>query len=128
MVLIGLMAANLLNLPLGYLGALIIIQLSAYNESIGLPRMEGSSGVVAGFAGKAGSGIGAVLCGLLLGKAGFLSSAASSATQPESAMLMIRLLYSLLPGICAILIVVLSIKLKPLETLVPMIEEPAGRQ
>jgi probable glucitol transport protein GutA len=118
LVLIGVVAANLLNLPLGYLGALIIMQLSAYNESIGLPRMEGSSGVVAGFAGKAGSGIGAALCGFLLGKAGFLSSVASKVTQPESAMLMIRLLYSLLPGICALLIAILSFKLNQLEKLV----------
>jgi Na+/melibiose symporter-like transporter len=95
-----------------------MMRVFAYNESIGLPRMEGSSGVVAGFAGKAGSEIGAALCGFLLGKGEFLSSAASSVTQSEHAVLMIRLLYSLFPGICALLIVILSFKLNQIEKLV----------
>lgn len=121
-VIVGVLLTTLLNLPLGYLGALVIMQLATYNEYMGLPRMEGSSGVVSGFTSKVGGGIGAGMCGILLGASGFISSTTGSAAQPDSAMLMIRSLYSILPGICTVLIVILSIMLSKLGKEIPKME------
>lgn len=121
-VIVGVLLTTLLNLPLGYLGALVIMQLATYNEYMGLPRMEGSSGVVSGFTSKVGGGIGAGLCGILLGASGFISSTTGSVAQPGSAILMIRSLYSILPGICTVLIVVLSLMLSKLGKEIPKME------
>lgn len=122
-VLAGIILTTLLNLPLGYLGALVIMQLATYNEYMGLPRMEGSSGVVSGFTSKVGGGIGAGLCGILLGAAGYVTSTSGSvAVQPDSALLMIRCLYSVFPGLCALLITILSIMLGKLGRKIPEME------
>ncbi|MCI6467017.1 MAG: MFS transporter [Faecalicatena sp.] len=115
-VLAGVLLTTLLNLPLGYLGTLVVMQLASYNEELGLPRMESSSSVVAGFVSKIGAGVGAGLCGILLGASGFLSSTSGNGViQPESAVMMIRCLYSILPGICAVLIIFLSVVLRKME-------------
>lgn len=116
-VIFGALGVTLLNFPLGYLGTLIVMQLASYNEYIGLPRMEGSSSAAAALAGKIGQGIGAGLCGILLGLAGFISSSSGRvAEQPDTAIMMIRCLYCVFPGICVSIIAVLSLALGKLET------------
>lgn len=121
-VLLGVLLSTLLNLPLGYLGALVIMQLATYNEYIGLPRMEGSSGIISNFTRKIGAGVGSGFAGILLGASGFISSTSKTVTQPESAMMMIRCLYSIFPAICAALIIVLSIMLAKLGKDIPKME------
>lgn len=122
-VMVGILLSTLLNMPLGYLGALVIMQLATYNEYIDLPRMEGSAGVVSGFASKVGGGIGAGICGILLSASGYIASTAEAVvTQPDSAMMMIRCLYSLIPAAGMALIVVLSIMLGKLGKKMPEME------
>ena len=127
-VMAGLLLATLLNLPLGYLGALVVMQLATYNEYMGLPRMEGSSGVVSGFASKVGGGLGAGLCGILLGASGFISSTTGTVAQPETALFMIRALYSIIPAVGSVLIVILSVMLGKLGKQIPMMEEEVARR
>ena len=122
-VLIGIILSTLLNLPLGYLGALVVMQLATFNEYNNLPRMEGSAGVVSGFASKVGGGLGTFLCGILLTASGFVSTTSSSTVaQPESAILMIRMLYSIIPLIGCVIILILSIMLSKLSKQMPMME------
>ena len=112
----GGVCVTLLNLPLGYLGTLIVKQLSTYNEYIKLPRMESSCSAITAFTGKIGQGIGAGLSGILLGISGFVSSTSDVMTvQSAGAILMIRCLYCVFPCICVMFIIILSILLGKLE-------------
>ena len=112
----GGVCVTLLNLPLGYLGTLIVTQLSTYNEYIKLPRMESSCSAITAFTGKIGQGIGAGLSGILLGISGFVSSTSDVMTvQSAGAILMIRCLYCVFPCICVMFIIILSILLGKLE-------------
>ena len=78
------------------------------NEMLGMQRMEGSAGILSGFATKFGGALGAYLTGALLAAGGYVSSASATA-QPASAVLMIRIVYALVPcflvaviGICCL--------------------------
>ena len=92
---IGAILTGVGSVPVTMLAALMIIECADYNEHIGLSRMEGSLGAVNGFAGKVGAGIGAGILGILIGLAGYDGNLA---VQPDSAITMIRLLYSLIPA------------------------------
>lgn len=122
-VLTGLLLVALLNMPLGYLGALVIMQLATYNEYQNLPRMEGSCGIVSNFASKVGGGIGAGISMIMLGASGFVSSTTGNIVQPAGALLMIRCLYSLIPAVCAVCIILLSVQLGRLCRSVPQMEQ-----
>lgn len=113
-VMIGITLGTLLNLPVSYLGPLVIMQLATYNENHGLPRMEGSSNIVSGFALKVGGGIGGGLVGIMLAVAGFVTSTDGTAVQPDSAMVMIQMLYSIVPAILCFLTFLLSRSLRHL--------------
>jgi len=118
----GIILTVLLNLPLGYLGALVVMQLATYNEYMGLHRMEASSSAISNLASKVGGGLGTGLGGILLTAAGFISSTNGTAAQPASALNMIRMLYSILPALCTALIVFLSVLLGRLNKRMPEIE------
>ena len=59
-----------------------------------MQRMEGTLGCVTGLATKIGSALGAGLLGILLSCAGYIGDMAQI---PESAIWMIRLLFSIIP-------------------------------
>ena len=83
------------TVPISMLSGLIIIDCAEFNEYKGLHRLEGSLSAVNGFATKIGAGLGAGMLGILLGAAGYDGMAAA---QTDSALLMIRLLFSLIPA------------------------------
>ena len=87
--------------PISMLAQLLIIECADYNEYIGIRRLEGSLGAVNGFATKVGAGLGAGLLGILIGMAGYDGNLA---VQPDSAITMIRLLYSLIPAALYLLV------------------------
>ncbi len=80
--------------PTSMMAGLLTIECADYNEYIGLHRLEGSLSAVTGFAKKVGAGLGSGLLGILIGFAGYDGNLA---VQPDSALTMIRLLYSLIP-------------------------------
>lgn len=84
------------SMPTSSMTAILTIECADFNEWKGMKRMEGTIGSVRGFASKLGSGLGAGTTGILLGLAGYVS-AETAATQPDSALLMIRSLYGLIP-------------------------------
>lgn len=94
MLVIGTIFMGVGQFPVAYLQQNIGMQLADYNEYIGLPRMDSSVGVMSGAFGKIGNGLGSALLGGLLAAAGYVGSAS---VQSGSALLMIRLTYSLIP-------------------------------
>jgi len=69
-VLLGGVLGGLAGLPLAYYGVLFIMNCCTYNEMIGLPRMDGSAGILANFMGKCGGAMGSFITGIA-GKKGF---------------------------------------------------------
>lgn len=121
-VLIGNAIATLATLPLSYYGVLFIMKCCTYNEMKGLARMDASAGILSNFATKFGAAIGSALAGLFLGLAGYVAGD-SIATQPESALIMIRVLYSIVPAIFLLIILFASKAFSPLEKIIPEWEE-----
>lgn len=79
-------------LPINYMTGLFIIECADYNEWTNRPRMEGTLSSVVSLAGKIGSALGSFILGVLLAAAHFDGMAAA---QPDSALLMIRILFGL---------------------------------
>ena len=122
MVYVGIVVTNLISLPCSYLQTPGIMDIASYNEYKGMHRMEGTSGVVMNFLSKALNGVGTGLTGILLGFAGYVSSTGGEVvTQPDSAIMMIRLLYSLIPGLCVAGIILCSLHFMKLEKQMPQI-------
>lgn len=107
------------TVPISMLIGLLIIDCADYNEYIGRQRLEGSLSAVKGFASKLGAGIGAGLLGIMIGIAGYDGTLT---VQPDSAINMIRLLYSLIPA-GLYLVVFLCFRLYKLDKLMPEIRK-----
>ena len=123
MVYVGIIITNLISLPCSYLQAPGVLQIANYNEYKGMHRMEGTSAVVMNFLMKALNGIGTGLTGILLGAAGFISTTSNEVVaQPESALFMIRCLYSLIPAVCLVGIILCALHFNKLEKQMPTIE------
>ncbi len=85
---------GVVQLPASYMFGLLIIDCADFNEWEGRARMEGTLASITGFANKIGTAFSTFFAGLLLGAAGFVSGAD---TQSDSAILMIRVCYALVP-------------------------------
>ncbi|WP_434669194.1 MFS transporter [Lacticaseibacillus rhamnosus] len=116
---------SLLVLPLSYMGNVIIMSLATYNESLGLPRMEGSTNVAVGLVNSIFNGLGTGLMGVLLSVAGYVGA---KAIQPASSLLMIRSIYALIPLAATLLIIVFAGIFSKLERKIPAIEAKLKQQ
>ena len=85
---------GVVSLPVSYLSSILIVECADYNEWKGIRRMEGTLSSVTNFTMKVGQSFGVLICGFMLSAAGFDSTLSA---QPDSALMMIRLLYSLIP-------------------------------
>lgn len=121
-VLIGGAIGAFATLPLAYYGVLFIMKCCTYNEMNGMPRMDGSAGILSNFATKFGSAIGSAVTGILLGFAGYVSGENVSA-QPASAIMMIRVLYAVVPAVFLLIILFASKAFATLERKIPEWEE-----
>jgi Na+/melibiose symporter-like transporter len=110
---IGYLLATLAGLPIAYYGILFVMNICNYNERIGLRRMEASSSALANFCSKLGAALGAYVTGLVLFIGGYISS--SDAVQPESALMAIRIDYSIVPIIFMVIIAVCALAFGKLE-------------
>lgn len=106
--------------PTSAVTPLLLIECAEYNEWKGMPRLEGTMTSVRGFASKVGAGVGAGCLGLLMGLSGYVSE--SGAAQPDSAILMIRLCYSIIPAVL-ILIVIFFLRFYNLNKNIAQIRE-----
>ncbi len=120
----GIVLSTIVSLPISYLQVPCIMDLSTYNEYRGIHRMEGTTTVVINFVTKILSGLGTGLAGILLGASGFVSTTGSeNVVQPDGAIFMIRSLYSLIPLLCMILIILCAVYFSRLEKKMPEIEK-----
>ena len=103
---IGTFFTGMGQVPIAMLTGLLVIDCADYNEWLGMPRMEATLSVIPGLASKLGSAFGAFILGIFLQIGGFVTSDSIDVVQPASAVLMLRLLISLVPfilwGIAAI--------------------------
>ena len=124
MLIIGAIITAFAMLPVSYLGNMVQMDLCTYNQYLGLPRMDASIGALFnGFGTQLGQGFGGWLLGFALTAAGFVASEADAVVaQPESAITMIRLLYSLIPMVLMVLLAVTAFILSRLSKKMPEIE------
>lgn len=124
--LVGVMLGTLLGafatLPLSYYGVLFIMKCCTYNEMQDMPRMDGSSNILASFTSKFGSALGSAVTGVMLSAAGYVAGD-NVASQPDSALMMIRVLFAIVPAISLVLIGICSKKFVKLEKQIPEWEE-----
>lgn len=90
------------------------MNICTYNEMNGMPRMDGSSSILANFASKTGGALGGWITSMLLMAAGYIS-AEGVTTQPDSALWMIRFDFAIVPVILLIIIGVCSLAFSRLE-------------
>lgn len=111
--------------PLSYLGNLIIMDLCTYNEYNGMARMDSSTTVLSNnLAGQIGQGVGGAMTGFVLSACGYIAAEGDAiVTQPDSAVLAIRMLYSIVPLVLMIGIGVCSHFLSKLNKEMPEIEK-----
>lgn len=122
LLIIGNILIALATLPIAYLGVVIIMELATYNEWLGLSRMEGSTNIVSNFATKAFNGIGVGVQGIVLSIFGYVSSEGAT-VQSQTTLMAIRSLYSWVPFLCYIGIIVCAGILGRLEKRLPAIEK-----
>jgi len=124
MLMIGGIITAFAMLPVSYLGNMVQMDLCAYNQYLGLPRMDASIGALFnGFGTQLGQGFGGWLLGFALTAAGYVASEGDAVVaQPESAITMIRMLYSLIPLVLMALLAVSAFLLSKLSKKMPEIE------
>jgi probable glucitol transport protein GutA len=109
--------------PVSMLTGLLIIDCADFNEWKGEHRMEATLGVVPNLTANFGGAIGAFLLGFFLNIGGFISTTEGvEVQQPDSAILMIRLLMSAVPFVLMILAAI-SVRSYKLDKLLPQIRK-----
>jgi probable glucitol transport protein GutA len=124
MLIIGAVITAFAMLPVSYLGNMVQMDLCTYNQYLGLPRMDASIGAIFnGFGTQLGQGFGGWLMGFALTCAGYVASEGSAvAAQPDSAVTMIRMMYSLVPMALMVLLAVAAFLISKLSKRMPEIE------
>ena len=123
---IGMLLSTFATLPLAYYGVLFIMKCCTYNEMNGLPRMDGSAGILSNFTSKVGSAVGSAVTGIMLGLAGYVSGDSVTA-QSGSAIMMIRILFAIVPAVSLVIIGLCARKFAGLEKKIPVWEEERKR-
>ena len=113
-----------LTLPISYLTAMLLMDLFNYNEYKGLARLEGTTNQLAhGVSGQIGQGVGGFLLGVFLDMGGYITAEDGAAVvQPDSAINMIRAMYSIIPIILIVVLIVCVFFLGKLDKEMPQIE------
>ena len=112
-------------LPVSYLRSVLIMDIAKYNQWKGLPPMESTASALANFFGKVFTALGSFVLGILLELGGYNGSVA---VQSDSAMLMIRILYSVIPMIAMVIMLICSIVYRSLDRQLPQIEAEIAKK
>lgn len=108
----GFLLSGIAAMPLSYMRSPIVMQISDYNESKGLPRMEGTISSIVNFLCKIGSAVGSFLLGVFLSAGGYDGSLAA---QSDKTLFMIRALYSLVPIVFMVVVILAAVAFRPLD-------------
>ncbi|MCD7956614.1 MAG: MFS transporter [Lachnospiraceae bacterium] len=109
---IGTIVSGIATLPMSYMRPPVIMQLSDYNVSRDLPKMEASISAVVNFFVKVGGAAGSFLMGLLLQIGGYVGTAE---VQTDSAVMVIRIAYGLIPAVLMLIPIICCILFRPLD-------------
>ena len=107
------------GLPIAYLSGLMILDCAEYNVLTGEKRMESTLTAVSSFMTKVGNGLGLAALGIILGAFGYDGAASQ---QTETAILGIRLCFSLIPAVMYLLIGIIAFVYK-LDKVLPQLRE-----
>ena len=118
LLMIGAVLTGAGTVPASMLLSLVIIECADFNEWKGIPRMEGTMSSINSFGSKVGAALGAGALGVLLSLAGYTGS---TENMPGGAIIMIRMLYSLVPMVLYTL-TAFSLKMYKLDKLMPQIK------
>lgn len=105
-------------LPLSFYAPVMVISCMDYSEWKTGERVEGAFSAVNGFASKVGAGLSSIVLGFLMGAAGFDSALA---VQPDSAIKSIVALFSWIPALFFVIIIILM-KFYDLDNRMPQIK------
>lgn len=123
LLIIGSVITAFAMLPISYLGNMIQMDLCTYNQHLGLPRMDASiSALFNGFGTQLGQGFGGWILGFALTAAGYIESTGEDVVQPDSAIMVIRLMYSLIPLVLMAILAVIAFILSKLSKKIPEYE------
>lgn len=109
---VGTILSGIATLPMSYMRPPVIMQISDYNATKGLPKMEASISAVVNFCVKIGGAIGSFLMGFLLQAGGYVGTAE---VQSDSAIMMIRLSFGVIPAVIMALPIICSLLFRPLD-------------
>lgn len=110
-------------LPISYLGNMVQMDLCTYNQHLGLPRMDASiSALFNGFGTQLGQGFGGWILGFALTMAGYIEATGEDVVQPDSALMVIKLMYSLIPLVLMAILAVIAFMLSKLAKKIPEYE------
>ena len=109
---IGFCLSGVAALPTSYMRAPICMQISEYNVKQGRAGMVGTIGSVVNFLCKVGQGLGAFVTGALLSISGYDGTLAA---QSDSAVMMVRMLYSIIPAVLMIVVIYTAVAFRPLD-------------
>lgn len=120
----GAVLTAFLMLPISYLGNVLLVNIVNYTEYKGLPRQDAlTTALASGVFSQLGQGLGPFFVGVLLKASGYKEAVAGTvAAQPDSAVFMIRCLYSLVPLLLVVFVIIGSVVLAKLEKKMPEIE------
>ena len=123
MLIIGSVITAFAMLPISYLGNMIQMDLCTYNQHLGLPRMDASiSAIFNGFGTQLGQGFGGWILGFALTAAGYIEATGENVVQPDSAIMVIRLMYSLIPLVLMAILAAIAFLLSKLSKKIPEYE------
>ena len=113
------------SLPISYLQGIMVMDLCNYNEYLDLPRMDASTSAIFGnLSMQLGQGVGGALMGFAMTAAGYIAAEGDTlVTQPDSAIFMIRCMYSLIPLVMMVALLVFAMLLGGLKKKMPEIEK-----
>lgn len=103
------------SLPVSYMKSPIIMSIAEYNTMHGMKRMEATIGSVINFLEKLGNAFATFMMGALLSAAHYNGMAE---VQPESAIMVIRLSYSLIPAAFTVIVIICCRAFRPLDKMV----------
>lgn len=109
---IGLLLSGLVTLPTSYMKSPLIMQIADYNAYQGQPRMVASMAAIANFMNKLGGAFGSFLLGVMLDVGGYNGTLT---VQPDSALMMIRVIFGIIPSIFMVIVLICVVAYRPLD-------------
>lgn len=119
LLIIGFLLSGIAALPGSYLRSVLIMDTAKYNQWKGLPPMESTASALSNFFGKIFTAFGSFILGIMLEFGGYDGTLA---VQPDSAVNMIRILYSIIPMIAMAGMLICTFVYSSLDKKLPQIE------